>query len=535
MIQSMNNRIDAETRIEQQVATLKADLANAEAVSAVLAAVNTTSNELESLSAALDSVKKSFDWQYGSSWVLDPEEQVLKFCADSGEVDPEFVRATKALRFHKGEGLVGGAFATGEVQWVPELTKLAGYKRAAAAARSHLTAAICIPLRDESGEVFAALDFYASSLSLSTRRLEALTSVGIIVAANITRHRRVERERRQARELREKVDQILAAVSAAAEGNLTQEVGVSGSDEIGRLGAGVETLIKTLRSNVSTISRNSQALAATSEEMHAVGEQIQNAAETGATRAQTVAESSVQISQSIQSVANSSNFIAASIQEIAKNSSKAAEIAKAAVKVVERTSASIEELRERSRQIGSVVETISGIAQQTNMLALNAAIEAAHAGEVGRGFAVVATEVKQLSSETSRATLKITQEVRAIQSSTQGVSDCMHEIGDIVNEFDGLQESIALSVRRQATTTQEITRMTAAVAEDGRSISASVAGLAESARDTSTGLGEMQRAAEELASMATELQSFVDRFRCEPSEPAKSQRKKSTRRTEARP
>lgn len=527
----MNNRIDAETPLEEQVATLKADLANAEAVGAVLAAVNTTGNELESLTAALDSVKKSFGWQYGSSWVLDPEEQVLRFCADSGRADPEFVRATRALRFHKGEGLVGGVFATGEVQWVPELAKLAGYKRADAAARSHLNAAICIPLRDEAGEVFAALDFYSSSLSLSTRRLEALASVGIIVAANIVRHRRVERERRQAQELREKVDQILSAVSAAADGDLTREVGVSGRDEIGRLGAGVEVLIKTLRSNVSTISRNSQALAATSEEMHAVGEQIQSAAEVGATRAQTVAESSVQISNSIQSVADSSNLIAKSIQEIAKSSGKAAEIAKAAVQVVERTGASLDELRERSRQIGSVVESISGIAQQTNMLALNAAIEAAHAGDVGRGFAVVANEVKQLSSETSRATLKITQEVRAIQSSTQGVSDCIHEIGDIVSEIDALQADIAVSVQRQAATTQEITRMTAAVAEDGRGISNSVSGLADSARDTSAGLAEMQRAAEELASMATELQSFVDRFRFDRSDrAAKSQRKDSHRR-----
>ncbi|MEZ4653720.1 MAG: methyl-accepting chemotaxis protein [Candidatus Eisenbacteria bacterium] len=193
-----------------------------------------------------------------------------------------------------------------------------------------------------------------------------------------------DREQKQAAELREKVDDILRVVSAAADGDLTQTISVSGSDAIGQMAAGLTRLLNDLRTSMGAISQHAQALASASEELTAVSQQMGGNATETAAQANVVSQTSDQVSQNVQSVATGAEEMSASIREIAKNSHEAAKVATNAVKIADGTNATVAKLGESSAEIGQVIKVITSIAQQTNLLALNATIEAARAGEAGR-------------------------------------------------------------------------------------------------------------------------------------------------------
>src|SRR5579862_2192236 len=136
----------------------------------------------------------------------------------------------------------------------------------------------------------------------------------------------------------------------------------------------------------------------------------------------------------------------ASIKEIARNATEAARIASGAVKVARETNDTVNKLGESSVEIGKVIKVITSIAQQTNLLALNATIEAARAGEAGKGFAVVANEVKELAKQTAAATEEISQKIEAIQQDTGGAVRAITEIGAIIDQINGIQNTTASAV-----------------------------------------------------------------------------------------
>lgn len=499
---------------DRELTELRASLADAQAVGSVLTAVSDSTGTDEVLHAALNSVRTAFSWEYASAWQLAHDEQgpYLGFLADDGNAHSSFVDATRTLKFRRGVGLVGGLLVKAETAFIPDLASLKGYLRAEPARRSHLNAALCIPITGENGEVVAALDFYTRELALSERRFEALRRVGLVVSSNVARQQAREREEREANDLRHKVDLILEVVAAAERGDLTRPITVTGDDAIGRLGTGVGELLGTLRANVASIAGNAQALAAASEELQAVGEQIRESAREGSTNASRASETCGEVTRSVESVAHNAEVISASIRDIAKNASEAARIAKNAVEAAASTGIGIAQVRDSSRKIGDVVRSISGIALQTNMLALNAAIEAAHAGDAGRGFAVVAKDVKELSLETSRATLEIGESVEAMLQSTSAAIASVDDIGKIVQQIASIQATIAAAVQQQSATTSDIARRVTDAARGSRGISTTVSALALSAQGTAAGLAEMQVASADLARMAAELQRLVERY-----------------------
>ncbi|HEV7730899.1 MAG TPA: methyl-accepting chemotaxis protein [Candidatus Binatia bacterium] len=322
-----------------------------------------------------------------------------------------------------------------------------------------------------------------------------------------------ERERLAAEELRTKVDTLLAVVNAAAEGDLTREITLSGSDAIGQMADGLRRFFETLRASMGGMGQNAQALASSSEELTAVSQQMSVNAEETSAQANVVSAAAEEVSKNVQTVATGTEEMSASIKEIAKNANDAAKVATQAVKVAETTNATVGKLGESSAEIGKVIKVITSIAQQTNLLALNATIEAARAGEAGKGFAVVANEVKELAKETAKATEDIGQKIDAIQTDTQSAVEAIGEISAIINQINDIQNTIASAVEEQTATTNEIGRNVAEAAKGSSEIAENITGVAQAAQNTTAGASDTQKAAGELSRMAAELQRLVSQFR----------------------
>lgn len=322
----------------------------------------------------------------------------------------------------------------------------------------------------------------------------------------------VERDQRQSQELQEKVDSMLSVVSAAAKGDLTQEITVKGTDAVGQMGEGLSQFFKDLRKSISDIANTAQTLSSSSEELTSVSQTMAGNAEETSAQANVVSAASEEITRNVQTVATGTEQMSASIKEIAQNANDAAKVAKSAVDVAETTNKTVGKLGVSSAEIGQVVKVITSIAEQTNLLALNATIEAARAGEAGKGFAVVANEVKELANQTAKATEEISKKIEAIQSDTQSSVDAIGEITMVINQINDISNTIASAVEEQTATTAEIGRNVGETAKGSTEISENISGVAQAAQETSSGVGHTQKAATELSQMATTLQNLVNRF-----------------------
>ena len=297
------------------------------------------------------------------------------------------------------------------------------------------------------------------------------------------------------------------------DGDLTATAQVGSADELGRMGAALDTAILNLRELVSTIDQSSASLSAATEEMSSTAAQIAASADESAAQARVVSSTADVVSTNVQTMAAGSEEMAASIKEIAGNATEAARVASCAVEVTRATNLTVTKLGDSSREIGDVIKVITSIAEQTNLLALNATIEAARAGEAGKGFAVVASEVKDLAQETARATDDISRRVEAIQTDTAGAVAAIAEIAAVIQQISDFQVTIAGAVEEQTATTAEMGRNVAQAAAASGDIAGNISGVATAAQVASEGVGQTRQAVSELARMSSHLQQLVYRFR----------------------
>ncbi|WP_220793404.1 GAF domain-containing protein, partial [Nocardioides stalactiti] len=202
--------------------------ADTKAVNLVLSALSGESSVSSAVQVALDTVRREFGWAYGSYWAIDEDDRKLRFVRESGDAGPEFRKVTLEASFAEGVGLSGRAWKQKDLFFTKDIGEMTDCVRAPVAQQVGVKSGVCFPIMLK-GEVIGTMDFFATeTLSPSPQRLDALRNVGRLVSSALERIQKDTEEREAAATLQVKVEQILAVVSAAASGDLTQEIAVGG-------------------------------------------------------------------------------------------------------------------------------------------------------------------------------------------------------------------------------------------------------------------------------------------------------------------
>ncbi|WP_430544369.1 methyl-accepting chemotaxis protein [Xanthomonas euvesicatoria] len=310
---------------------------------------------------------------------------------------------------------------------------------------------------------------------------------------------------------------LLDEISSLGEGDLTVKASVT-EDMTGAIADAINYAVDELRHLVTTINDTSAKVAVSTQETQATAMQL---AEAAGQQANQITTASERISE-----------IAASIEQVSRNSTESAEVAQRSVVIaaegagvvretiqgmdqirdqIQETSKRIKRLGESSQEIGSIVELINDISEQTNILALNAAVQAASAGEAGRGFAVVADEVQRLAERTSSATRRIEGLVQTIQADTNEAVSSMEqttsevvsgarlaedagtaltEIERVSNALNNLIKNISIAAHQQSAAATDITQtmgvirqITSQTSQGAEQTAESIGNLAQLAAD----------------------------------------------------
>ncbi|WP_109122941.1 methyl-accepting chemotaxis protein [Azospirillum sp. TSO22-1] len=360
-----------------------------------------------------------------------------------------------------------------------------------------------------------------------------------------------------------------AVISAASTGDLTRTAAADGRDEIAAMARDFNGLIGTLRDSIAQVGEASASVSSASVELNASAGDMSRNAERMNEKADSITHAVTQVVRAVgdlsavaeqlaanaETVAAAAEEMGASISEVARHAADSSQVAHRASTAAEQAGSvlhaadgaikqavgNIRGLAQASTEIGQVIKVISDIAQQTNLLALNATIEAARAGEMGKGFAVVANEVKNLATQSAKATEEIEQKITATQEQTERsvasidevarmmerVSGAISSINGVISEIDAIAGSIAHEVQQQSATTAEIGRNVSQVAtaakevakdtvetsSQARVVKEAVEFLARIAGETAGGATETSAAANELGRLAAELDQMVSRFR----------------------
>ena len=356
---------------------------------------------------------------------------------------------------------------------------------------------------------------------------------------------------------------------AKGEGDLTIRMQEHGTDELGEMAKGFNTLIEKLHSAIKTTQRDAKNLLDASSTLfelshklsvssknslgHAANASeitektsknamtIANEAERTRTGTNELASTAEEMSININSVAGAVEELSSSFAQITGNADESRKVATEATGKASNATDVMNKLGLAAEEIGHVTELIKRIADKTNLLALNATIEAASAGEAGKGFAVVAGEIKELANQSANSADDIAHRIEGIQSGTSNAVNVINNVSDIINKINSSIDEISNSVKQQTQASNEIAnnagqanigakqlvnsingvvlaaRASAQnaenVAQGTKSVSESVSVMYEGAKKSNSDSAKLNKTADTLKTMAENLDSIVSKFK----------------------
>lgn len=297
---------------------------------------------------------------------------------------------------------------------------------------------------------------------------------------------------------------------ALAEGSTTVErLDESRADEFGEIARAFNQFRGRLLTLVDRVAASVGTLLESARELAEVAQGVSDGARETAGQTENTVHAARDVNEHIQAVSVAAEQMRVAIAEIARSAADAAGVAAGAVDVASATQGRVQALGDSSAEIGEVIATINGIAEQTNLLALNAAIEAARAGEAGKGFAVVASEVKELARNTARATEDIGAKLEAIRSESLAAVEAIGRISEVIATINDLQSSIASAVEEQSVTTNEISRVVELATRSTGDITRAMEDVSESSQRAVDSVDSAGAVLAQLVELANSLGELV--------------------------
>ena len=269
---------------------------------------------------------------------------------------------------------------------------------------------------------------------------------------------------------------------------------------------------KLVSSFDSTIGSLIVSVNAASEQLRGTAGQLTHTATEMSSQSMNVSAASEEAATNVQTVASAAEQLRASIEEISRRVGESSAVVDKAVAEANATNQRMQKLAQGAEHIGSIVTLINEIAAQTNLLALNATIEAARAGEAGKGFAVVASEVKNLASQTAKATEDIAHQVSSIQGESVEATKAMDGIMQTIIKVRELSTMISAAIEEQGAATMEISRNMQQASTGTQEVNRSMANVNQATQETSRSAHEVEKASHLLAENGRSMKDEVEKF-----------------------
>ena len=329
------------------------------------------------------------------------------------------------------------------------------------------------------------------------------------------------------RQIMRPLGETLEVVERIASGDLSHLPETSRSDEIGVLQTGVQRMGRSLRELIGGIRDGVSQIASAAEQLSAVTEQTSAGVNSQKLETDQVATAMQEMSATVNEVARNAEQASLAAVDADAETTQGNRVVAEAIGQIEalagemtRSTDAMNLLRKESEKIGSVMDVIRAVADQTNLLALNAAIEAARAGEAGRGFAVVADEVRNLARRTQQSTEEIESLIGALQRGTQQVADVLDDSRSLTEDSVELARKAGSAlgvINQKVSNIQSMNQQIAAAAEQqgavAEEIGRSVLNVRDVAEQTAAASEETAASSVELARLGNHLQTLVSRFR----------------------